>query len=215
VAHYIHLNPVRAKAVTAERLGEHRWSSLHHFRQRARPVCLVADVVLSESGGLPDTATGWKHYLEYLGLLAEEDLKRREDRFGRLSRGWAIGSADFRRELKKGLQETGDAQSRFELLGADRSALLEARADLWEERLRLAARALGVSLAKLPHQKSAPDKVALASLMKQTTSVSNGWLTERLEMGQPASVSQYVRRFRLANGTESRAYKQALSRVKP
>ena len=30
--------------------------------------------------------------------------------------------------------------------------------------------------------------------MKQTTSVSNGWLAERLQMGQPASVSQYVRR---------------------
>ena len=81
--------------------------------------------------------------------------------------------------------------------------------------MRSVAKALGVSLAKLPKQRSAPDKVAIAALMKQATSVSNGWLAERLEMGQPASVSQYVRRFRLAGGNETRDYKQALSRVNP
>ncbi len=32
--------------------------------------------------------------------------------------------------------------------------------------------------------------------MKLATSVSNGWLVERLQMGLPATVSQYVRRFR-------------------
>jgi hypothetical protein len=74
---------------------------------------------------------------------------------------------------------------------------------------------LFVSLKKLPEQRSAPDKVALASLLKQTTSVSNGWLAERLQMGQPASVSQYVRRFRLAGGPATRRYREALSRVNP
>jgi hypothetical protein len=215
VAHYIHLNPVRAKVVTAERLPEHRWSSLHHYCQRSRPAALAAATVLAESGNLPDSAAGWKRYLAYLGLLAEEDVRRREERFGRLSRGWMIGSADFRAELKKGLQGTGGTRSRFELLGADGTALREARAALWEEKLTLAAKALGLSLKKLPEQRSAPDKVALASLMKQTTSVSNGWLAERLQMGQPASVSQYVRRFRLAGGPATRRYREALSRVNP
>ena len=47
-------------------------------------------------------------------------------------------------------------------------------------------------------RKSAPEKVRLAALLKAGTAVSNGWLAERLRMGQPASVSQFVRRFRLA-----------------
>jgi REP element-mobilizing transposase RayT len=60
VAHYIHLNPVRARAVTAARLRDHRWGSLPFFLGRAkdRPACLVADTVLTESGGLPDTPAG-------------------------------------------------------------------------------------------------------------------------------------------------------------
>lgn len=214
VAHYIHLNPVRAKVVAIERLGEFRWSSLHHFLQRARPAALEAATVLAESGGLADSIAGWKRYCAYLGGLAEEDVRRREQRFGRLSRGWMIGSASFRAELSKGLQGVGGVASRFELLGADRSAVREAREPLWEEKLRSAAKALGVPLAKLPDQRSAPDKVALASLLKQTTSVNNAWLAERLQMGPPASVSQYVRRYRLAKGPETRRYRQALSKVR-
>jgi len=34
-------------------------------------------------------------------------------------------------------------------------------------------------------------------------------------MGQPASVSQYVRRFRLRGGADDRRFKHALSKVKP
>ena len=42
-----------------------------------------------------------------------------------------------------------------------------------------------------------PDPVWLvAAAMKAVSSVSNVWLAERLTMGRPASVSQYVRRFR-------------------
>lgn len=213
VAHYIHLNPVRAKVVTAERLREHRWSSLHHYGRALRPTCLEPGILLAESGGLADTTAGWNRYLSYLGLLAEEDTKRRDDRFGRLSRGWAIGSAEFRSELKKSLQPADETQTRFELLEADRAALLEARSALWEEKLQKAAKGLGISLRQLPAQRSAPGKVAVAALMKRTTSVSNGWLAERLQMGQPASVSQYVRRFRLAGGPEQREFKRALARI--
>ena len=37
VAHYIHLNPVRARILPVEQLDKFRWSSLHHFRQKTRP----------------------------------------------------------------------------------------------------------------------------------------------------------------------------------
>jgi hypothetical protein len=89
------------------------------------------------------------------------------------------------------------------------------RAEVWEETLRTAAEVLGIALKSLPEQKSAPEKVQLAAVVKAATSVSNGWLAERLQMGEPASVSQYVRRFHLAGGGNKRSFKAALSNVKP
>jgi len=214
VAHYIHLNPVRAKIVSPERLMNHRWSSLPLFAGKNRPAVLEAAVILRESGALPDSAAGWRRYIDYLGVLAEEEGKRRDEKFGRLSRGWMVGSAAFKATLKQELSGPAKGRERFELLGADHAAQVEARAELWEEKLRKAARALGVGLGRLPAQRSAAEKVRLAALMKATTSVSNRWLTERLGMGEPASVSQYVRRFRLSGGADERGFRRAVSIVK-
>jgi hypothetical protein len=82
-----------------------------------------------------------------------------------------------------------------------------------EEKLRVAAKALGVALNRLPAKKSAPEKVKLAALLKATTSVSNGWLAERLALGRPGSVTQWVRRFRQAGGANKREFKAAMSIV--
>lgn len=213
VAHYIHLNPMRAGVVTAEHLPTYRWSSLHWFLQRSRPMCLHQATVLRESGGLQDTPAGWRRYVDYLGLLAEEDVKRREERFGRLSRGWHVGSEEFKAELVGRFQAPG--RERFEMLGADRQAHLQLRTELWESGLRRLARALRVRLDKLGPRHSDPVKVRLAAVMKAKTSVSNGWLAQRLDMGAPASVSQYIRRFRLSGATKKPEFKKALSIVIP
>jgi hypothetical protein len=213
VAHYIHLNPVRAGIVTAEQVADYPWSSLPLFLGSKRPACLEGATLLFASGHLPDSRAGWRRYVDYLGLVAEEDVGRREEKFGRLSRGWAVGSAEFKSRLREELQSFGSGKERFELLGADRAAVREARTALWEERLSVAADACGVAVDKLPARKSAPEKVCLAALMKAATSVSNRWLATRLQMGQPGSVTQYVRRFRVRGGMETRAFKAALSKV--
>jgi REP element-mobilizing transposase RayT len=215
VAHYIHLNPVRAKLVTAERLGDYRWSSLPWFSAKKRPAGLEGQTVLAQSGELADSPAGWRRYLDYLGVLAEEDAQRRDAKFGRLSRGWAVGSAEFKAELKRSLEQTGATQARFELLGADGVAHREVQAEIWEEKLQAAARALGISLDTLDAQRSATDKVTLAAVLKAATSVTNRWLAERLQMGEPASVSQYVRRLHLRGETETREFKRAVSIVNP
>jgi REP element-mobilizing transposase RayT len=213
VAHYIHLNPVRAKVVTVERVLDFRWSSLPLFAAKGRPEGLEAGTLLKESGGLADSTAGWRAYVGYLGALTEEDAKRRDEKFGRLSRGWLIGSPAFKAELKNELRGVVTGRGRFELLGADRDAHREARAELWEDKLRAVAKALGIALDRLPAQRSAAAKVRLAAALKTATSVSNRWLTERLGMGAPASVSQYVRRFRLRGEDNERAFKRAVSVV--
>jgi putative transposase len=214
VAHYIHLNPVKAKVLPAARLQEFRWSSLWHYLRRDRPECLNPATVLDESGSLPDTKGGWKHYLRYLALLAEENPAEREKLHKQLSRGWYVGSKEFREDLKKDLKKRGADLEKLALLGGWRAAWQEEREAEWEQRLQAAAKIVKVDLKKLAGRKSAPEKVLLAALLKATSAASNSWLAARLGMGQPASVSQFVRRFRLSGGENKHGYKRILSRVK-
>jgi hypothetical protein len=214
VAHYIHLNPVRAGLVKPEELLTYPWSSLVRFSSKQRPAYLESRTILGESGGLPDSPAGWKNYLAYLGALAEEDAGRRDERFGRLSRGWMIGSDEFCAALKKDFAASAAALAKFSVAGGDRAAHRALREQVWEEKVNALAKALKVSLAVLPQKYSAPEKVQLAAAMKRMTSVSNGWLAQRLGMGEPESVSQFVGRFILAEGDRNARFRAALSKVK-
>lgn len=83
----------------------------------------------------------------------------------------------------------------------------------WEERLRVLAQEAEINLETLPLQKSHPAKALLAAALKQSTSVSNGWLSERLGLGPPATASQFARRW-LLTPAGRKATGQLLSRVK-
>jgi REP element-mobilizing transposase RayT len=212
VAHYIHLNPVRARILPVERVLEYRWSSLRRFAAPKRPAWLDADTVLREAGGLADTTNGWRRYVEYLGVFAAHTTIERERKFGQFSRGWFIGSPDFAAELTARFMICAGSERRFELFGGDRVALRQARSELWEEKLRTLAAVCGIALHELPPRKSDPLKVKLAAAMKTFTSVSNRWLANRLGMGQPASVSSLVSAFRRHGGQNTHQFKTMLSR---
>ena len=210
VCHYIHLNPVRAKLVKPAEAVKYPWSSLPKF-VGARPPWLHPDTVLAEAGGLTDTAKGWRKYLGYLEFLAEDEPAKKSLVAEKLSRGWCVGGQEFRAEMKKEHLVRGSELERF--AGLEPEAVQAERAELWEERLRALAKVAKIDLAELSGQKSHPDKVRLAAALKQSTSVPNGWLAERLSMGQPASASQFVRRYLLQE--DNRAVTSALlSRVK-
>ena len=83
----------------------------------------------------------------------------------------------------------------------------------WDQRLDVLARAARIDLGALSERISAAPKVLLAAAMKQSTSASNGWLAEHLQMGRPAPVSQFVRRL-LLNRSVKREEGALLSRVK-
>lgn len=211
VAHYIHLNPVRAGAVPVERLPEYRWSSLTLFPGRNRPRWLEPSTVLSESGGLRDTPGGWSSYRDYLGVVHENDPRFRTEKFAALTRTWAIGSAAFRAEIRTKLQEARRTVGRFRLAGADRELLRQARVEAWEHQLRQIADGFQFDLAELPRMKSAVEKLTLAAAMKQMSSASNGWLAQRLQMGSPDSIGSLLYRFRARGTTESNAFKSVMS----
>ena len=210
VVHYIHLNPLTAGLVSPKTLGDYRWSSLAWFPRCDRPTWLDPSIVLLHSGELADSTRGWRSYLRYLALLAEQDPDSREQRFAELTRGWAIGSPEFHAELHARMNRPNPA--RFAFLGADGAAAREARREIWEERLRGLATAFGISLDRLPPKKSATEKLILAAAMKRTTSVSIGWLAQRLEMGATDSVGSLLHRFRVSGGMDRLEFKNVLSR---
>lgn len=213
VCHYIHLNPVRAKLVSPEKAVDYRWSSLPHWTDRARPPWLEPSVVLGESGGLPDTKAGWKKYLDYLEFLATDPSSKKELVAEKLSRGWCVGGPDFKREMREEAAKRGADLKGKRFGGLESGELRTERIVAWEERLQALAKAAKIDLTALPKPKSDGNKALLAAAMKQSTSVSNGWLSERLDMGQPASASQFARRW-LLNSSGRKATISLLSRVK-
>ncbi len=172
----------------------------------------MADTLLAESGDLADTTAGWRSYGEYLAVLAEEMPAKREEKFGAMSRGWALGTKKFRHELVRDLRRRGAELERAAHRGASEGEHQGLRDDIWEEQLVTLAQAAKIDLERLGARKSDAQKVLLAAAMKASTDVSNGWLTARLVMGTPASASQFVRRFYLRGGEKSAAFKRLLSR---
>ena len=61
-------------------------------------------------------------------------------------------------------------------------------------------------------KKSSVEKVQLAALLKIAAGASNGWSAQHLAMGQPASISQFVRRFRIAGKDRTKKLRDVLSK---
>lgn len=188
VCHYIHLNPVRAGIADVGRLGEYRFSSYWYLvRPKMRPTCLRVSTALAEAGGLVDTDAGRKSYGDYLAWQAAEGPVGRSEAYVSMSKGWALGAADFKANLIK--DHALVAQSRaWENEGAR-----DIRERAWEELFRKAMGVLGRKERELGDgAKSASWKVAMAVFLKERTQVSNPWLAERLQIGRPMYVSRLV-----------------------
>jgi putative transposase len=206
VSHYIHLNPVRAGVVAAERLTDYRFSSYWHLsRPKGRPSCLHLAAVLAEAGGLADTPAGWKSYGDYLAWQAGEGPLGTSKAYVSLSKGWALGSAGFKATLIK------DHALAAETRAWENQGAREIREEQWRHELERCLGLLGKTMKDTrPERKSAPWKVAIAACLKQKTQASNGWLCEQLHMGTPVGVSQLVGQLRRQDGPAAELLKQLI-----
>ena len=215
VVSYIHLNPRRAGIEMKGEMGTYRWSSLHWLpSKRYRPLNLCPDEALQSLGGLKDSAYAWKKYFQYLEALAENKPLQRDFEFEKLSKGWCRGSRKFRKEQFKTLEEKLSALDKAKQLKLSKEDLQDLNDLIWEQQLKRYAKDFKIHLGKLGSKKSDLNKVLLATLMKRRTSVSNGWLAERLAMGHPASVSQFVGRFERSESREKKKVDKYLLRSK-
>jgi len=192
---YHHLNPVLAKILPFERLAEYRFSSYWYLlHSRDRPAFLRVQTALECAGGLPDTPQGRADYAARLELQAEKwilnpgDAKREQRR---LCSGWAFGPDDFKAALVKEYQLAGDIRA-WENPGVHQIRELR-----WEAALVQGLQILGREKEEVAHgRKSAPWKLALAAWLKARTQATNRWLSVKLNLGVPTSISHNLTRYR-------------------
>ncbi len=210
LCHYIHLNPVRAGVCSVQALKEYRHSSYFHlWDKRRRPKPLDFTACLEGAGGLGDSPAGRRKYAQYLEWLTEDEPKQKAFLFERMSKGWALGS----REFKKALLEDDKTLRACLELGVDEAR--EMRELAWEARLDRCLSVLGKSESDVQADlKSADWKVAIACFMKKRHLSRNGWLADRLGMGAESAVARYCSEFfRGERCAASSVYKRLIAKV--
>lgn len=185
VCDYIHLNPVRAGVVSADRLSEFAWSSLSAGLGGSAFTWLESTVVLRNSG--VDSRNPWTLYLAELVNVIRGDPN--DDRLvrGAFSRGWAIGTSGWRKALARQHAHFAIAPE------MSQSEVNELQLERWQRALDSALQECGRSREELAQSpKSAVWKRTLALRLRDAVAPPFRWLAETLCMGKPGSVRAYV-----------------------
>ncbi len=192
LCHYIHLNGVRARVCSIDELRDWRWSSVAWLNSpKNRPGWYEPNSALGSAGGLRDSAAGRRKYCEYLAWLAEDEPARKALCFEQMSKGWAIGTLDFKKELAK----------EHQLFAASRKSgcddLAEVKEAVLQERLDVLLKKVARTRKDIENDgKFADWKVALAATLKRRTTATNGWLKDNLAMGSVHEIGRQVAAWR-------------------
>ena len=211
LCHYIHLNPVRAGTCDLSGLREYRFGSYWYLRKRRlRPAFLNFDACLKGAGDLKEGTYGWNKYEQYLNWLNEREPVKKQFVFDKMSRGWAIGTKEFKKDVMSVQKNMKAAVA----LGDPN--LKEAREIGWEERLERCLKTLRKTEAEISSSsKGVAWKVAVASWLKTTSLCMNVWLAKRLQMGSESNVSKHVKRMLEGGYPEaSKVFQILKSRIK-
>lgn len=177
VCDYVHLNPARAKLLGPEEpLSGYRWSSWPEYLKRpgGRPAWLRVDRLLGEYGLGRDGAVGRRHLAEALEARRGEEEGAE---YKGIRRGWFFGADELKQELlaqaseKAGKWHYGEVVQESAEAKAERMVRAEMKRRKWDEK-SLGARRKGDKM-----------KVQLAERLRRETTMTLGWIAERLEMG--------------------------------
>jgi len=178
VCDYVHLNPVRAKLLAADRpLSDYAWSSHGEYLKPPgkRAPWLRVDRLFGEMGIAQDSVVGRRQF----GSAMEQ---RRSQETGsawkRVERGWCLGEETFRQELLA--QAEGKFGAHHYAGQQQESSEKKARRILAEE-----LRSLGWKHGELEKRlKADPDKVRIARRLRGETTVTLRWIAGELRMGR-------------------------------
>ena len=188
LGHYIHLNPVRGGLCPMSTLSDYRWSSYWHLQQkRGRPKFLNLQTCLTGAGSLKDSPAGRRKYGDYLAWLQEDESERKQMAFEKMSKGWAIGTRDYQKDVA-----ADDRKLRPQIKRTYAEARLEKELR-WEATLGRCLKVVGKKSSDASKDsKSIAWKVGIAAFMKRHEMTTNSWLKDRLIMGTEAGVSRYA-----------------------
>ncbi len=193
VCEYVHLNPARARSLTAEQaLREYRWSSWPEYLRAPgkRPEWLRVDRVLGEAGIAKDSVAGRQELERRMeaGRGAQEDAGYKPIR-----RGWFFGEKALKQELlgrmseHMGPEHYGEERQESQREKADRVVGEELRRRKWTE----------VMLRE--RKKGDREKVKIAVRLRNETLATVAWIAQRLQMGSVANVNTLLYQWRQAN----------------
>ena len=194
VGDYVHLNPARANLVAVDApLQSFAWSSwpAYLLAPSNRPAWLRVDRLLGEWGISKDSPAG-RQRLER--ALEERRGAEEGEEFQPIRRGWCLGEEKFREELLTQMSERMGAEH----YGEERAETAEALAELiiaeelklgrWQK-ADLKTRTKGDSV-----------KLALAARLRAETTMTVGWIAERLAMGTRGYLNHLLYRRRKLGG---------------
>lgn len=180
VVDYIHLNPVRAKIVTADQVKNFRWSSLAEI---VRGEGWIDDAGWRAAGRLGTEPENRNAYEAYLIEVGKDEARWAELGLLSLSKGWAIGTAGWRRTMAK-------EYARLALNpGLETAEVREMRELAWEQavldELRMLVREEDELVTKPIAQRW---KLELAERVQREAGASVAWLARRLQLGHESSL---------------------------
>jgi REP element-mobilizing transposase RayT len=194
VGDYVHLNPARAKLVAADvPLKSFAWSSwpAYLLAPSKRPAWLRVDRLLG-AWGIPEDSPAGRQRFEQ--ALEERRGAEEGEEFKPIRRGWCLGEETFREELLTQMSERMGAEH----YGEERAETAEALAELIiAEELKL-GRWQEADLKTRPKGDSV--KVALAARLRAETTMTVGWIAERLAMGTRGYLNHLLYRRRKLGG---------------
>lgn len=217
LADYIHLNPVRAGIVRSsagQSIMDYAWSSVsggYALAPGKRVPWLAAADGLKEFG-CADTAAGRRRFIERLDRRAAKEGADKagiplaesqvDARCSHLRRGWYWGSQAFaERILEIGGDLMVESKGRSGRSAQERRAHGEAQA---RSILKTGKRVLRLGENEIKTRPGSDErKVAIAKLIWERTTVSQGWIAEQLGMRSGENVSQQINRT-----SETKAEKQ-------
>ncbi|MCL5096517.1 MAG: transposase [Candidatus Omnitrophica bacterium] len=192
VCDYVHLNPARAKLVAMDApLASFAWSSwpAYLLAPSKRPAWLRVDRLLGE-WGIPKDSRAGRQRLEQ--ALEERRGAEEGEEFKPIRRGWCLGEEAFRKELLAQMGERLGAEH----YGEERTETAEAQAErIIAEELR---RRRWSETELKTRRKGDAAKVALAARLRAETTMTAGWIAERLAMGTRGHLNHLLYRQRKA-----------------
>jgi hypothetical protein len=160
------------------------------------------EAALAAAGGLTDSPAGRSSYAAYLEWQVAEGPAGKSKAYVNLSRGWALGSREFKTTLVHDHPLAAEARA-LEVLGAREVNELR-----WTAALQRALSRIGKTTDEARvAAKSAPWKLAVAAWLKIHSDASNRWVAAALHLGVPAAASRNLTTFIRTNPERNRSWK--------